>query len=296
MALWTATLLLLIFVEQMRSYRILTSKPRTSVSRTSAKSRGDRSKDAIDPLDGLKGPAPTPRPLQSPPRPGPGNSGSRSNRRRDTLRSRETVNAGLSGNDTQVCQLLEMKLVELEEWRAATLPAEVLVEFQGMMQRGVPIIALFILVEHVALLVPILYKLKQDYNMSIMPFLYIGPALFILPYLIFFLWEYDIVPIPYLDEKFYNFVRYVKRKGNEEIQKHNDTLMAMSSSRLEDANLNVLNNIALSRALSKIDCDKLYAEGIAIRRLELQSAKKNTSTDGTGLGMRAINKRDGSLQ
>ena len=258
-----------------------------------AKSQG---REAIDPLDSLRGPAPPHKPAQPPTNGKQGASETRPCRRRDVFPSQEAVNSGFSGNSTQIVEVLEMKLAELEEKRAATLPVEVLVEFQSMMQRGVPIIALFILVEHVALLVPVLYKLKQDYDMSIMPFLYIGPILYILPYVVFFLWEYDIVPMPYIDDKFYNFVGYVKRRGNEQIRKHNDTLTSMSSSALEDADLGVLSNIALSRALSNIDCDKLYAEGLAIRRLELQAAKRNVSTDDGGLGMRAIDKKDGSLR
>ena len=279
----------------VRSFRTPVSFSKEHPGTCWAKFLDNSDNDAIDPLEGVR-PAPQRNSSQPPPPVRRRASDPRPSHDDDALLSEEMVNSGSNRSNTQVTELLEAKLKELEGKRAATLPTEVLVEFQSMMQRGVPIIALFMLAEHVALLLPVLYKLKQDYDVSIIPFLYIGPALYILPYVIFFLWEYNVAPIPYIDGKFYNFVRYVKRKGTEEILKHNDTLTALCEKDLQNVNLNVLTNIALSRALSKIDCHKVYTEGLAIRRQELQAAKNYVSTDEGGLGMKAINKKDGSLK
>ena len=281
-------LLLALVLSHLGGLALLSRHTRSGLTRLCM--RGVRD-DAIDPLDGLR----AQRPPKTPSYDRRGRIG-RLERRREDLQSADGVPIAPRENLTQVSELLEAKLVELETKRAESLSPEVLVEFQSMMQRGVPQLALFILVEHVALLIPALFQLKQYFDVSIMPFLYIGPALYMLPYIVFFLWEFDITPMPFIDQKLFNFVRYLKRKGKEQVSKENEVLDPIKTSKLEEANLGVLMNIAFYRALSKIDCDKVYGESIAIRRHELQCAKKGIPSGRGGLGVITIDKKDGTIK
>ena len=62
-----------------------------------------------------------------------------------------------------------------------------------MMEQLVPRTAFLSLTIHVMMLVPLLKFIKIDLQQSIIPYLYLGPLVFMVPYIIFYLWDNNIL-------------------------------------------------------------------------------------------------------
>jgi hypothetical protein len=81
------------------------------------------------------------------------------------------------------------------------------------------------------MLLPTLPILKFKLHVSIFPFMFTGPFVFILPYLIFFCWELNITKIRIIDDYFENFIRVRKSFAEKiitEISANTSTLTSVN--------------------------------------------------------------------
>lgn len=198
-------------------------------------------------------------------------------------------------NSTERIALVKVRLIELVEQRSENFALEVLIEFQKTMQQYIPIVALFMLTLHVALLIPTIFRLQNVYQESILPFLYIGPVLFTLPYLLFFLWENDILPISYMDDRFRCFLNYLKASAQEQVARDEK---ALEESLVDNSvPVNSLKDMALMRLLADCNPRELVKQATEAKKALKRGAGKEFQGDRLGPDVPDITiGQDGALQ
>ena len=82
---------------------------------------------------------------------------------------------------------LDQKILLSQAEILRTLPLDFFLSFRNLCEQVVPRFGIYTLTFHVILLIPIIRIVKFQLNASIYPFLYIGPILFLVPYLFFWI-------------------------------------------------------------------------------------------------------------
>ena len=102
---------------------------------------------------------------------------------------------------------VEMMLLQQEANILQTLPTNLLIVFNNLMEQIVWRFAFVCVTSHVMLLIPVLRYVKLTLGMSIIPFIYIFPILFILPFIVYGLWDTNTAKISYIDELLLSFLK-----------------------------------------------------------------------------------------
>ena len=111
-------------------------------------------------------------------------------------------------------QKLEDLLLKCEARALRSFPLEVFRAFQALLQQYIPRVALLALALHVVMLIPTLKYIKKVLvGVDIIPFIYLGPIVFILPFIGLWLWENNVVEISHFDDKLVDFVRGLQNKS-----------------------------------------------------------------------------------
>jgi hypothetical protein len=184
---------------------------------------------------------------------------------------------------------LEQRLIQLENSRNATFTVEMLIEFRALMMQYVPRIATFTLTIHVALLLPVLSYLRSQ-GIDVIPYLYIGPFLFVLPYFVLFLWEYDIVTIKAIDNKLLAFIKFLKKNAKKSVLEEDTKIENFLSGSVNEGQLK---EMALYRLLSEVDPIQLSSAALLLKQSMVKSSKERNANRDSGS---VVIKSDGSLR
>jgi hypothetical protein len=136
----------------------------------------------------------------------------------------------------------------------------------------VPRFGIYTLTFHVILLIPIIRIVKFQLNASVYPFLYIGPALFLVPYVFFWLWENDVCAVPVIDTGLQRYLQKQKTSATKILEQERSQLMTAARTSEDDDVIKKLANLSL---MSSIDVENLMSEVLAIKKRVKGRSDKN---------------------
>ena len=175
-----------------------------------------------------------------------------------------------------------------------TLPLDFFLSFRNICEQLVPRLSVYALTFHVILLIPVIRIVKFQLNASIYPFIYIGPVLFLIPYLLFWLWENDVTNIPVFDNWLLKYVKKQKDGATKTLEKEKNDLMVLAKVSNDADTIKKLSNLIL---MSTIDTEMFISEIISIKKRIKGRADKNPplstfSQDNAIFGDNKINVND----
>jgi len=161
---------------------------------------------------------------------------------------------------------------------------------------------------HLMLLIPILRYMKLELGLSIVPFIYLGPLVFIIPFAVSYLWEQDAFEFYFIDNKLKSFL--VKQQTiaidfltDRETQSLTDITTQLNESEQNNESLYYLLNenkladkVIVSRLLSKLDIEVFYTEIIKCKpnRYKFHYSDKFGSDNGMSQDIRPSNEYSSS--
>lgn len=155
-----------------------------------------------------------------------------------------------------------------------TLPLDYFLSFRNICEQLVPRFGIYSLTFHVILLIPIIRIVKFQLNASVYPFLYIGPALFLVPYAFFWLWENDVCEVPIFDARLLQYVKKQKDSATRILLKDSDDLMIAANRGDDQLAIKKLANLKL---MSLIDIDNFMSEIIAVKKRIKGQSDRNSA-------------------
>lgn len=175
-----------------------------------------------------------------------------------------------------------------------TLPLDYFLSFRNICEQLVPRFGIYTLTFHVILLIPIIRIVKFQLNASVYPFLYIGPALFLVPYVFFWLWENDVCAVPVIDTGLQRYLQRQKQSATKILEQERSQLMTAARTSDDDDVIKKLANLSL---MSSIDIENLMSEVLAIKkRIKGRSDKSPTfstySQDNSVINEKQVNFSD----
>eukprot|EP01036_Dinobryon_divergens_P033778 gene33778-43648_t len=192
----------------------------------------------------------------------------------------------------EVISKIELREVSL----LSNLPYEVYITFIGYCRQYVPRVSITAAAIHLMMLVPTLNYLKLQTEIKILPFLYLGPVVFAIPYVALFLWENNIVTIPLVEDKMKQFIYALKTKAKfkmEELESINmNTREQVSYTASEDLD-KLISQRALVQLLAKIDVDVLTSEVLTI--CKSKSKNRIRTVDSYSDSERGVARASGSV-
>jgi hypothetical protein len=153
-----------------------------------------------------------------------------------------------------------------------TLPLDYFLSFRNICEQLVPRFGIYTLTFHVILLIPIIRIVKFQLNASVYPFLYIGPALFLVPYVFFWLWENDVYAVPIIDTGLQRYLQKQKQSATKILEQERSQLMTAARTSEDDDVIKKLANLSL---MSSIDIENLMSEVLAIKKRIKGRSDKN---------------------
>lgn len=209
--------------------------------------------------------------------------------------SAEPVSASMSelGSIEEREAAVEAYLLQLESGRAKGLSLEILIEFSKYMEKYVPVVGLFMFTVYAAVLLGVVFIRQTDPTFDITWYLWIGPALFISPYVAFFVWDFDLVAVTQLDDRLLRYIRMIRRTALERVAK--DALEVRKALETSVVSSTTLKDVALFRLLARIDPETLTNEVLllksSLRRGQLKEKYELQKQMNTAVSIRD----DGSL-
>lgn len=176
-----------------------------------------------------------------------------------------------SDSDTD-CLTLDQKILLSQAEILRTLPLDFFLSFRNLCEQVVPRFGIYTLTFHVILLIPIIRIVKFQLNASIYPFLYIGPILFLVPYIFFWIWENDVAEVPVFDQRLLRYVQKQKNAATKTLGKEQKELMLLAKNDDSQETIKKLANLIL---MSTIDVENFISEIISIKRRIKGRAEKN---------------------
>ena len=181
----------------------------------------------------------------------------------------------------EVLSRIEFREVSL----LSNLPYEVYFTFISYCRQYVPRISVTAATFHLMMLVPTLKYLKSHTEISILPFLYLGPIVFAIPYIALFLWENNIVTIPFIEVKMKQFIYALKERAKikmEEVGVESTSIntreqVSYTPSEYLDK---IISQRALVQLLTKIDVDALASEVLAFSKSKNKIGAVESYTSG----------------
>eukprot|EP01038_Epipyxis_sp_PR26KG_P004133 gene4133-5887_t len=159
--------------------------------------------------------------------------------------------------------------IDVESKMLQNLPIFLLNTFKTTFSELIPRISLIILTIHVMLLIPLLPFIKFKLGTSIIPFIYIGPVLFSLPFFTFWIWENNWYPLPIIDLRLQRFIEsqaklaqqkeQIETKGWDELLESKELLLS------EEEDMERVNSIAYVKLMAKIDVSSMIDEVMYIK-------------------------------
>ncbi len=126
--------------------------------------------------------------------------------------------------------------------------------------------ALILLASHVMVLIPVLKFVKSDLNMSIVPYLYIGPLLVLLPFILLFAWDTNIARVAILDTKLKEYLKLQKSAATDSLAKEGDNWLNSLREYDEETSKDVVKRLGYLRILSNMDVDISFLDIISTKR------------------------------
>jgi len=158
---------------------------------------------------------------------------------------------------------LEQKLLFLEAQLLRSLPYSILASFLNICTQLVPRVSLIALAIHVMILVPALKYVKFELHLSIANYFYLGPVVLAVPLIFFFLWESELVPLPFIDRKLVDFIYVEKQAAKRQLAKDEERFLMILESEYEE---DLATQLALARLVSRIDEEALAMEVLGIKK------------------------------
>jgi hypothetical protein len=169
---------------------------------------------------------------------------------------------------------LDQKILLSQAEILRTLPLDYFLSFRNICEQLVPRFGVYSVAFHVILLIPIIRIVKFQLNASVYPFLYIGPALFLVPYIFFWLWENDVCKVPIFDTALQRYVEKQKKSATKIFKKEEAQLMKLARNSGDQETIKKIANLSL---LSAIDIENFVSEITAIKkRIKGRSAGNST--------------------
>ena len=107
------------------------------------------------------------------------------------------------------------------------LPLKLHNEFNVMCRKYVERIAVVSLSLHAIVLLPFLQHIKIDLGMSIFPYLYLGPLVFFIPFLVLWLWENNFIELQFVDDRRRLFIVRLRDVCIEELEKYEEECLTL---------------------------------------------------------------------
>jgi len=174
---------------------------------------------------------------------------------------------------------LETMLLQEEANILKSLPTNLLIVFNNLMEQIVWRFAFVSVTTHVMLLIPVLRYVKLTLGMSIIPYIYIFPMLFIFPFIIYGLWDTNTTKISYIDELLLSFLTNQQNLAKLNLEEQNNKFQNLIL--LNDITPESVKYLAYVRLFTRISPDVLRDEILALK--QKASGKKltilNTSTE-----------------
>ena len=175
-----------------------------------------------------------------------------------------------------------------------TLPLDYFLSFRNICEQLVPRFGIYSLTFHVILLIPIIRIVKFQLNASVYPFLYIGPALFLVPYAFFWLWENDVCEVPIFDARLLQYVKKQKDSATRILLKDSGDLLKAANRGDDELAIKKLANLKL---MSVIDIDNFMYEIIAVKKRikgqsDRSSAMSTFTLDNSATSKQQVNFND----
>lgn len=158
---------------------------------------------------------------------------------------------------------LDQKILLSQAEILRTLPLDYFLSFRNICEQLVPRFGVYSVAFHVILLIPIIRIVKFQLNASVYPFLYIGPALFLVPYVFFWLWENDVCKVPIFDTALQRYVEKQKKSATKIFKKEEAQLMKLARNSGDQETIKKIANLSL---LSAIDIENFVSEITAIKK------------------------------
>eukprot|EP00597_Dinobryon_sp_UTEXLB2267_P005513 CAMPEP_0170076978 /NCGR_PEP_ID=MMETSP0019_2-20121128/13881_1 /TAXON_ID=98059 /ORGANISM="Dinobryon sp., Strain UTEXLB2267" /LENGTH=245 /DNA_ID=CAMNT_0010289019 /DNA_START=258 /DNA_END=995 /DNA_ORIENTATION=+ len=168
-----------------------------------------------------------------------------------------------------------------------TIPMEVYLSFQDLCRQYVPRLSIISVTIHLMMLVPTLKYIKSNTDISITPFFYLGPIIFMIPFGVLFLWENNLIQLRMVDAKLRQMVDIIisksKKLANDKEKIDEFNRMFLDISRFNDlksqTELNdLLKKQAYVRLIAKMDADSLCNEVMALKLLSNKNRKVIATT------------------
>jgi TusA-related sulfurtransferase len=163
---------------------------------------------------------------------------------------------------------IETMLLQEEANILKSLPTNLLIVFNNLMEQVVWRFAFVTVTTHVMLLIPVLRYVKLTLEMSIIPYIYIFPMLFIFPFIIYGLWDTNITTISYIDELLLSFLKNQQNLAKINLEEQNNKFL------LNDITPESVKYFAYVRLFTRISPDVLRDEILALK--QKASGKKLT--------------------
>jgi hypothetical protein len=131
------------------------------------------------------------------------------------------------------------------------------------------------------LLLPVLQYLKSTFDMSLVPLLYLGPVVALIPYVAYLLWEFNLITVDPIDQQLKYVIENQKESAKEFLREQEEQLVAKISDELsraqplEDVSLAELyetKKLVYARLLSQVNTEALYTE-ITSLKSNLQTSR-----------------------
>ena len=146
------------------------------------------------------------------------------------------------------------------------LPLEFIMAFRDVAEQLLPRVALFTVTVYMMLLIPILRIVKLSLHGSIYPYLYIGPALLLVPYLAFWLWETDVTPVPFVDDRLAGLMRAQQLASVRRLDKGGREALAKEAAGGGPDAAEALRRLAGLSVFSELDLDNFFGEVLAVKK------------------------------
>ena len=159
---------------------------------------------------------------------------------------------------------IEEMLLQQEGLILKTLPTNILIVFNNLMEQIAWRFAFVATTSHVMLLIPVLRYVKLTLEMSIIPYIYIFPLLFAFPFIIYGLWDMNITNVSYIDELLLSFLINQQKLAKLNIDEQNEKFQELV--KVNDITLESIKYLAYIRLFTKINTNILKDEILALKQ------------------------------
>lgn len=130
--------------------------------------------------------------------------------------------------------------------------------------------SVILLAVHIMVLIPVLKVLKMYTTVSVVPYLYVAPLLFLVPYVALWLWENNFIEVPLLTRKLFDFITFQKMNSMTKLKiEEANYCKIVGSSRSgteSDSVYTTPKELCYLRVLSRVNVNILKDEVIKIKR------------------------------